>query len=211
MSNDNINQIVFSKNVIEFVTVAKEYCAFVENHHATTRREFVEKMQKIFPLLYLKATLLPPMELLGEEAIEKFVSEVDYNFLLNKLSAKLGRFDSYHEVFDEAMQFSETSIEANISENICDIYQDLKDFIMAYRIGNHDIMLESLGECKNNFETYWGQKLVNGLRALHVLIYDEADLDEEDPQKENNSDTDSSKGKNWVDKHFTNHSDNPFE
>ncbi len=211
MSEENVNHIVFSKNVIEFVTVANQYCAFVEQHASTTRKEFIEKMQKIFPLLYLKASLLPDIGLPAEETSEKFVSEVDYNFLLSKLSAKLGRFDSYQEVFDEAMQFSETAIDANLSENICDIYQDLKDFIMAYRIGSQDIMIDALTECNNSFKTYWGQKLVNGLRALHTLIYGDNDLNEGAREESSTDEDDSNEANNWVTKHFTNHSENPFE
>ena len=171
--------MVYSKNVIEFATVANEYCSFIEAVDQFQRKSFITKLQKLFPLLYLKATLLPVPDIeMSDDAPEKFVSEEDYNFILHKLEEKLGQFDAYYEVFDPSIQFSEGPIEASISENITDIYQDLKDFILLYRIGSLEVMNDALWECKNNFEQYWGQRLVNGLRALHNLVYGTADLEE---------------------------------
>lgn len=205
MSEEVLNELVYSKNVVEFVTVANEFCSFVEGSAEFNRTDFVDKAHKIFPLLYLKACLLPEVDEENVETPEKFVSEVDYNFLLHKISAKLGQYDGYQEVFDEGMQFSEEAIEATLSENICDIYQDLKDFLMAYRIGMTEIMTDALWECRNNFISYWGQKLVNGLRALHAIRYSDSDLEEELPDQpvtETRLKKDS-----WVNKHFNNYSE----
>jgi len=203
MSQD-LEQIVYSKNVIEFVAVANEYCNFVENHAQVNRRVFVERMQKIFPLVYLKASLLPQIDDENAESPEKFVNEVEYNFLVNKLAEKLAQFDSYQEVFDERMQFSEGAIDASISENICDIYQDLKDFIMAYRIGTAEIMADALWECNNNFQNYWGQKLVNGLRALHALAYGDIDIDQNDEAGFKTEEIkNGGRQSGWIDRHFS--------
>ena len=167
--------VVYSRNVIEFATVANEFCAFTESVNDLTRKDFLGKLQKILPLLYLKATLLPKLdEADSEESPEKFVTEEDYLFILRKLSSKFGEFDSYPEIFEPGMPLGEANVEANISENVADIYQDVKDFILAYRIGTVDVMRAALWECSNNFEQYWGQRLVNGLRAIHQLIYGNA-------------------------------------
>ena len=179
MSKEPFSEVVYSKNVIEFATVANEYCSFIEAVDQFQRKEFITRIQKLFPLLYLKAALLPEPDIeISEEAPEKFVGEEDYNFILHKLEQKLGQFDAYQEVFDPTMQYSEEALEASISENIADIYQDLKDFILSYRIGTLDVMNDALGECRTNFQQYWGQRLVNGLRAIHSLVYGISDLDE---------------------------------
>lgn len=207
MPEEAFDHIVYSKNVIEFVTVANEYCSFVENNGKFTRFQFVDRVQKLFPLLYLKASTISEIDDEGIETPEKFVSEVDYSFLLNKISEKLGQFDSYQEVFDEGMQFSEAAIDASISENICDIYQDLKDFLLSFRIGTVEVMTDALWECQNNFRIYWGQKLVNGLRAIHAMRYADNNLMEDEtfsqPKVENEDDDNES----WVSKHFNNYSD----
>jgi hypothetical protein len=182
MSEEIMDELVFSKNVIEFVTVGKEYCSIVENHAGSDTFSFITTMQKMLPLLYLKASLLPVVDEENVEIPEKFVSEVDYNYLLNRLTEKLGKYDNYQEVFEPGMQFSENPIEASIAENICDIYQDIKDFILNYRIGSSQSMADALWECRNNFEQYWGQKLVNGLRAIHQLIYSGNEWEDESPK-----------------------------
>jgi hypothetical protein len=172
------SDIVYSRNVIEFATVANEFCAFTESVNDLTRKDFLGKMQKLLPLLYLKASLLPDSNAGDDEDTpEKFVSEEDYIFILKKLSSKLGEFDSYPEIFEPGTPLGEANVEANISENVADIYQDLKDFILSYRIGTVEVMRAALWECRNNFEQYWGQKLVNGLRAVHQLVYGNANIE----------------------------------
>ena len=189
MRKEPFTEVVYSKNVIEFATVANEYCSFIEAVDQFQRKDFITRVQKLFPLLYLKAALLPEPDIEMSDVVpEKFVSEEDYNFILHKLEAKFGQFDAYHEVFDPSMQYSDVALEASISENITDVYQDLKDFILAYRIGTLEVMNDALWECRNNFEQYWGQRLVNGLRAIHNLVYGNADLDETDEEPDKNID-----------------------
>ena len=50
------SQTIFDKNVIEFVTVAAEFCAFLERAERMKRSTFVDTSLKILPLLYLKAS-----------------------------------------------------------------------------------------------------------------------------------------------------------
>lgn len=59
------NEIVYSRNTVEFVTVAAEFCAFLEQSEGRKRRDFVDTMLKLLPLLYLKASLVPHVE--GDE------------------------------------------------------------------------------------------------------------------------------------------------
>ncbi len=186
MADEQLNPVVYSKNVIEFVTVANEYCKFVEAAGSEDVRIMLGKAQKLLPLLYLKASVLPEFESSEELELEKYVTEVDYNFLQQRMMNLLGPYDDYQEVFDQDMQFSETPLTASISENLADIYQDLKDFILSYRIGDDQVMQEALWTCMSNFKSYWGQKLVNGLRAIHLLIYSQADFDQnlDFPQEE---------------------------
>ena len=68
---------IFDKNVLEFITVALEYCRLVENVATYKKREFAEKLTRIFPLLYLKSNLLPEAET-SDAYLERFVSEEQY-------------------------------------------------------------------------------------------------------------------------------------
>ncbi len=53
----------------------------------------------MLPLLYLKASLLPKFEFEAEDELEKYVTEVDYNLIQQKILAHTEAGDDYQEVF----------------------------------------------------------------------------------------------------------------
>ena len=177
MENSGFN-LVYSQGVIDFVSVANEYCSFLEQGNLGDRKETVGKLQSLLPLLYLRGALLPDVESMFEDVNEKFVTEEDWNRINGILRSKLGEFDDFLEVFDPRMKESDLPVVCSISENLADIYQDIKNFLMLYRVGTNEIMNDSIWECKNNFRDYWGQKAVNSLRAIHLLACND-NLDEE--------------------------------
>lgn len=158
---------VYHKNTIEFVAVAKSYCDFLDQLETTDKAGFLDTTVKLLPLLYLKASLLPPNERLSDEEPEQFATEEQYADLAQTISDLLGPEDAYLEVFHPDIRFSDTPVANFISENLADIWQDLYNFISVFRIGYEETMNEALFVCRTNFEQYWGQSLVNVLRALH--------------------------------------------
>ncbi|HPE76297.1 MAG TPA: DUF5063 domain-containing protein [Draconibacterium sp.] len=178
------HQIVYSKNVVEFVTVASEYCTSIENVAKISAEANLQKMQKLLPLLYLKATMLPKTERQLDEELEKYISELDYNVLHQKWLQLLNEYDSFYEVFDPSIQFGQETVTASISENLLDIYQDLKNFLISYSIGNEEVMNDALVECIEHFEDFWGQQLVNVFRAIHMLVYSNVDFSKENINEE---------------------------
>jgi hypothetical protein len=151
-------------------------------------------LQRILPLMYLKASLLPQLEPFFEDGNEKFVTESDWIKIHEKLREKFGTADDYLEVFDDKISYSEGPVTSSISENIADIYQDIKDFLLLYQTGTSEVMNDAVWECRLNFETFWGQKLLNSMRAVHKFIYSgeeigriENDVDEND-ERRNTSD-----------------------
>ncbi|MDX9881866.1 MAG: DUF5063 domain-containing protein [Prolixibacteraceae bacterium] len=204
MKDSSLNSVVYAKNVIEFVTVAGEYCKFVEKAGKNGTRDFLEKIQKILPLLYLKTSLLPDLEPEMEESPEKFVSELDYTIIQQKIAGITGEYDEYQEVFDPGMQFSESALTASISEDLTDIYQDLKDFVSLYRIGNETTMEAGLWECRNNFREFWGQKLVNCLRAVHQLVFSDIDFEGQQTIRFKSEEEEETEGPAWLNRKFRN-------
>ena len=137
---------IYAPVTLEFVTVALEYCSFIEKADEGTLFDFVDKATKLLPLLYLKAALLPPL---------------------------VGERDVFLDAFHEDMRYSDTPIATAISENLADVFQDIGDFIALFRQGNELVMREALALCGHNFRHYWGERLLNALRALHDIRYDE--------------------------------------
>ena len=171
------SQVIFDKNTVEFVTVAAEYCGFLERTRDAKRGIFVDTALKILPLLYLKASMIPPCERIGEFDPEAFVTEEDYELIRMAVAEVLGSKDDYLEVFLPDMAYSDTPIKKCISEDLADIYQDLKDFISVFQLGLNETMNDSLVICKEHFEEFWGQRLVNTMRALHDVKYNSTEED----------------------------------
>jgi hypothetical protein len=162
---------VYSRNVIEFVAVANEYCKYAEHASQLKGDELLRILQRILPLMYIKASLLPGLEPFFEDGNEKFVTESDWIVIHETLKNKFGTADDYLEVFDEKANETEGPVLSSISENMADIYQDLKDFLLLYQTGTAEVMSDAIWECRMNFENFWGQKLLNAMRAIHKFIY----------------------------------------
>jgi len=125
-------QVVYDSNVIDFVTVGVEFCAFLEEEGSIAREEWVDRMLKILPLLYVKASLLPETVAMGAQEIPTFVKEEDYNRVTLRVEEIMGDENIFLEVFVEEMKYSDTPVSAFESESIADIYQDIRNFVSIY-------------------------------------------------------------------------------
>lgn len=181
------SQVIFERNVVEFVTVAAEFCKFLEQAEGCKRKTFVDTSLKLLPLLYLKASMLPHCDMMGDEAPENYVTEETYEVLRMNLAGLMGDRDDYLDVFVSDMKYSDQPITRYISEDLADIYQDIKDFIFVFQLGLNETMHDALAICEENFALYWGQKLVNTLRALHEVRYAQTD-EEESADEEDETD-----------------------
>ena len=191
---DTDSNPVYSRKVVEFVAVANEFCKYAERASELKRDELLKILQRILPLMYINASLLPQLETFFEDGNEKFVTESDWVRVHEVLREKFGSADDYLEVLDENNNESDGLVLTSISENMADIYQDLKDFLLLYQTGTVEVMNDAVWECRMNFENFWGQKLVNSLRAIHKFLYSgeeiekvENDVDEKD-ERRNTSD-----------------------
>ncbi len=92
----------------------------------------------------------------------------------------MGDKDDYLDVFVQDMVYSDQPIKKSISEDLADIYQDIKDFIFVFQLGLNETMNDSLAICQENFGHCGDRKLVNTLRALHDVKYNLQDNEEEE-------------------------------
>lgn len=174
------NNPVYERNTLEFVTIALEFCTFVETPAVEGRLSFVDKATKLLPLLYLKAALLTEIEP-EEEDMELTVTEDMYEAVRNRIADLLGEKDTYLETFHPDMQYSDAPIAVFVSEGLADVYQDIGNFVSLFRQGNEEIMTEAIAICQSNFRSFWGAKALSALKALHAIRYDLDDsLDMED-------------------------------
>ncbi len=171
MTSSNDNHIVYAPVTLDFVTIGVEFCSFLEKMEVKSRTEWAKTMLRILPLLYVKATLLPSVEVIGDQMAEVFVKEQDYMLIANQVASVLAEEDVYLDVFVEDMKYSDRPVSSFVSEDIADIYQDIRNFVSVYQYGLEETMVFALNDIAENFRAYWGQKLVNVLRPLHALVY----------------------------------------
>ncbi len=198
MEEELDSSIIYSQNITEFITVAGEFCSFVENTNRFDKKDFLDKTRKLLPLLYLKASLLPKLESIFDDENEKFVTEEEWEFIRNSVQKKLGFHDDYLEVFDPLTHEQVEQSTASISDNLADIYQDLKNFITLYNIGTEEIMNDALWECQLNFEEFWGFKLLNAFKAIHYVYFGDNDLSEEELDTKDDNLDDDIDTSNWI-------------
>ncbi|MDD2437778.1 MAG: DUF5063 domain-containing protein [Massilibacteroides sp.] len=177
------NNPIYERNTLEFVTIALEFCSFIEKTKDYNLFNFTDKSTKLLPLLYLKAALLPEMESDEDIELELTVTEEMYGSARENIANLLGGYDAYLETFHPDMQYSDTPIAAFISENLADVYQDIGNFVSLFRQGQEEIMGEAVAICKKNFKEYWGQPLLNALKALHAVRYS-VDLNPDNDKEE---------------------------
>jgi len=166
-----MEEIVFSQYTVDFARAALDYCVFVEKAKNADKKIFVENMTKILPLLYLKVSILPEIQEYYDSDLESRVNEEFYSQVENSLSDLLGEDNLYLETFHPDIQWSDSPVATKISEDLADIYQDLGNFVAVFKNGQKETMNDSLLLCVENFKNYWGQRLVNALKALHDIKY----------------------------------------
>lgn len=198
--DDDFKKILYSKNVLEFTTVANEYCKFVEDVNNVDRNKFIDVSLKLLPLLYLKTSLLPELQSDEEGIIEKFVSETDYNYLRENVAAKLGIHDIEITVSGEPDVEVTESEDVYLSECFSDIYQDIKNFTEVFRHENDTAMHEALWECTYNFKHYWGGRLLSLITTLHQMYYGDNDLS--DNYKYSEEQNQYEEKNNWINNFF---------
>jgi hypothetical protein len=161
-----MDEPAYSAPVIEMLTVANEYCLFIDRIEKFPSDELYPFTQKLLTLMYLKGSLLPEIEVEDNEANERFVTAEQWEGIFSILREKFGSDDEFW-VLDLEGPDDTTPIKASLSELLCDIYQDMQDFIMLYQKESRAAKQNAASECKSLFLSHWGIRVVDILKVLH--------------------------------------------
>ncbi len=165
IKTDN-NDPGISAPVIEMLTLANEYCLFFEKAESYKTPDILEYFRKLAPMLYLKASLLPEIQNVDEESSERFVTEEQWETVFKTLREKFGKTDVYH-LHDHNFD----SVEASLSDNMADIYQDMKDFVMLYQKNTTPARHNAIANLVNLYAWRWGPALLNALATVHQTVF----------------------------------------
>lgn len=155
-----------SRQVIEMITVANEYCLFFETIEQYSDTDILNYFQKIAPLLYLKGSLLPRDLEPEPEYFERFVTEEQWEGVFKTLRTKLGSKERYF-----LLDHNNDSIEASLADNMADIFQDMKDFVLLYQKAPIQSKVCAVAELQKLFENHWGIRITQAIGVVHNLLF----------------------------------------
>jgi len=162
------NDPVYSRQVLELLTVANEYCMFAEKADEYSKNDIVNYFRHILPLLYIKGSVLKPIAAEDPDDAERFLTEESWELIFNTLRNKLYPDDSFW-TFQEIGASNTDVIKASLAECLADIYQDLKDFVMLYQKNRHSSRENAVAEISRLFRDHYGEIITKALPALHQL------------------------------------------
>jgi hypothetical protein len=161
---------VYSQHVLELIRLGHEYCLFAEKADQYTKEELLNFTHKIFPMLYMKGLLIPDIVTDPTESGERFVTEEEWESIFNALRARLEEKDEFWAV-DPEISGGNEAVKLSLAENMTDIYQDLKDFIMSYQRHSRAAKELAVAECKEWFANRWGKRIAETANILHYLLF----------------------------------------
>ncbi len=180
-----IHDFVYSSEILEFVKKCKRFTDLLETSLPEERKAFIISVLQILPGLYSDMIIMPSHEPVLEAENEKFVTEEQWSEIFQKVAIILGSQNEYIDIPEEEEFDRLDVISRELSEDLSDIYQDIKDFTEVFRVGTEEVMNDVLWECRINFENYWGKKLLRACLNLHkIMIRDEEVLERMDREYE---------------------------
>lgn len=160
-----------TNNALAFTALCNEYCHAVENAPEAELRTFVATMLRLLPRIYISASDLTDEGALDEGYIDQALDEDSYNSVLSSMQALLGEEDTYLEVFEDDMKFSDTPIGASVAEGLADLFQVFFNYLEAVRDATDDLVASALVAVKEDFDQFWAQTLCNVMRPLNSIYY----------------------------------------
>ncbi len=164
------NDPVYSKHVLEMLTVANEFCHFIEQSEDYSKKNILEFIHKILPMLYLKGILMPSVVVEDSSYNEKYVNEMQWEHVFYAIKHKLKDDDDFWMVRNTGLNEFEPQ-KHSLSDLLADIYQDMKDFVMLYQQSSVYAKQNAVADFKNYFQNHWGERALKASKRLHELIY----------------------------------------
>jgi hypothetical protein len=175
-----VHNYVYSSALVEFVLAANDYCAFMEGLNGTEGRTFIEDSLRHCSLVYARILATGDTEPVFDSPAEPSVTEQEWSALFHKIAMILGPHNAFLRIAREGEFDRSELINHTISEDLADLYQELKDFTIIYSRGLEELMNDAAWELKERFVEHWGEKLLRALQALHELYVSGIDPSEEE-------------------------------
>lgn len=175
-----VHKFVYSSTLVDFVKVCNEFCHFLEELKGTEGKVFIEASVRNLAEIYFLFLKIGETEPVFDTPPEPTVSEPEWSALFQRIAEILGASNDTLRVADENEFDRSELINHTISEDMADLYQELRDFTVIYSRGLEELMNDAAWELKLRFAEHWGAKLLRALSALHQLYANNVDPSQEE-------------------------------
>ena len=165
----SVRNYVYSSEMVEFVKAANACCAFLEQLKGTEGRDFVVDSVRHLSMVYATFLKTGETEPVFESPQEPAVTEQEWSALFQRIAMILGPHNDILRVAEEGEFDRSELVNHTISEDLADLYQELRDFTSIYSRGMEELMNDAAWELQEHFAEHWGAKLLRALQALHEL------------------------------------------
>jgi len=150
-----IHKYVYSSEMVEFVKAANECCYFLEDLKGTEGKAFITGSVRHLSGLYALFLLTGETEPVFENPPEPAVTEQEWSTLFQRITGMLGPYNDILRVAGEDEFDRSELVIHTISEDMADVYQELKDFSIIYSRGMEELMNDAAWELKERFTEHW--------------------------------------------------------
>lgn len=200
--SENTSPSLYTVEVLQWASVAMEYCKNIENCKSIPLSEWIDRMLGVLPLLYLKGKQLEEYQtdtcIEGDDEGFDFEDETDvilpiviteetYEYIRTILENYIGAYDLFLDTQNAQITQSDILISVHLSELLADVYQPLGDLLGIIRERNEEALPYAIKRCRRLWAEYWGENCITLLRALHQMRFGElfeSILEDEKSEKE---------------------------
>jgi Domain of unknown function (DUF5063) len=175
-----VHNYVYSSEMVEFVRRANAFCNYLEQLHGTEGRAFITESIKHLSGIYHTFLYTGKSEPVLDSSAEATVTEQEWSALFQKISMILGPHNDILRMADESEFDRSEMVNHTISEDLADLFQELRDFTTLYSLGVEELMNDAAWELGERFAEHWGAKLLRALLALNELYIKGVDPTEEE-------------------------------
>ncbi len=168
--NSHLHNYVYSSEMVDLVTISNSFCQFLEQIEGEDGKAFIKQSVKQLSEVYASIVKLEEANPVFESAGESAVSEQDWSAVYQRILLLLGAHnDILRQAEDDEFDRSEL-VTHTISEDMADVYQELRDFTAIYSRGLEELMNDAA----------WDALKVGGVYGVvdHTRRHMEGDNDE---------------------------------
>lgn len=176
----------YSEQLIDFLTLCKDYCALIEHAQEYSRRAFVRGAYKYLPEIFryvsqMSNELPEDLDML-QDSYAQMISDETVSYYEEQLRVLLGEdLDLFLNYPVGEEQEAELQPE-RLSHLLVLIYREVGTPLIMLKEDAGELFVATLALLRNTFEDYWGDALLSTLRVLHYCKHEsESDGEMDEP------------------------------